>query len=599
MADVFFTVVNMSITAGFAALIIILIRGSLGRLQPQIFSYGLWMIVLYRMVFPFSFPSIFSVFGDMKRSLDTYTTALKDIPLRGIVNQELLAGSQAQELMGFPMKETLAEGAGGMGAIGNAASSASIDSIFIALMVLWITGILILVVYNGISYVRLCRSLATATLFERSELTEECRTLVRLGGSVRVYESEKVETPFVYGIFSPKVALPALICQNHDAESRERLKHILLHEFYHIKRRDYFVKPLTFLALCIHWFNPVLWVAFRLFDKDMEMSCDEGVVKVLRTEEKEDYAVTLLNMALAASGRGRQSVLAFHANDVKERVKHIVAYKKPGRAAVVLSAAILILCAVGLLSNPASLATGMKVDQANVLVLCNAEGSQIPDTILLLGYDADREGINVAFVPRDLLVGEELNGAGRLSGYAANNPPEAVVKKLGEILGIEINHYVRFDTGVFRDLVDAAGGVEFDVPTRMMYDDPNQNLHIDLQAGKQILDGKKAEMLVRFRKGYKEGDLARIGVQKAFLEAALAQKGELNLPADTVYRVLSSGMETDLDIKTATSMISLLQKPASKGGPVNFVEIPVVVDNDSPWTLHLDQEKAGMISDSF
>ncbi|WP_419823107.1 M56 family metallopeptidase [Anoxybacterium hadale] len=598
MADVFLTVLNMSITAGFAALIVLFIRGSLGRVMPQLFSYGLWMIVLYRMVFPFSFPSIFSVFGDLKRSLDTYTTVLKDIPLRGTVNSELL-GSQAQELMASPIKETMTEGAGAMGAIGNAAAPTSIDSIFTALMVLWIAGILILMLYNGISYIRLCRSLATATLFEKSELTEECRSLVRLGRTVRVFESDKVENPFVYGILSPKVALPASICKDHDPEGQERLKHILLHEFYHIKRWDYLLKPLAFLVLCIHWFNPVLWLAFRFFDKDMEMSCDEGVVTFLSAGEKENYAVTLLNMALAASGQGRRSVPAFHANDVKERVKHIVAYKKPGRAAVLLSAAVLILCAVGLLSNPISLATGMKVDQANVLVLCNAEGSQFPDTILLLGYDADREGINVAFVPRDLLVGEELNGAGKLSGYAANNPPQAVVEKLGEILGIEINHYVRFDTGVFRDLVDAAGGVEFDVPTKMVYDDPMQNLHIDLQPGKQILDGKKAEMLVRFRKGYKEGDLARINVQKEFLEAALAQKGELNLPAETVYRMLSSGMETDLDMKTAMAMITLLQKPPSKGGQVNFVEIPVIVDNDPPWMLHLDPEKAGMISDSF
>lgn len=331
----------------------------------------------------------------------------------------------------------------------------------------------------------------------------------------------------------------------------------------------------------------------------MELSCDEGVVKVLSSGEKEDYAMTLLNMALAVSSKGRQSALAFHTNDVTERVKHIVAYKKPGRAVVALSAAILILCAVGLLSNPASLAAGMKVDQANVLVMCNAEGSQFPDTILLLGYDTDREGINVSFIPRDLLVEEEMNGASRLSGYAAKNPPEAVVKKLSEILGVEIHNYVRFDTGVFRDLVDAAGGVEFDVPTRMVYDDPLQNLHIDLKAGKQILDGEKAEMLVRFRKGYLEGDITRIRVQKTFLEAALAQKGELKLPADTVYRMLSSGMETDLDIKTATAMISLLQKPESKGGQVNFVEIPVVIDNEAPWTLHLDPEKAGIISDSF
>lgn len=598
MADLVLTVLNMSITAGFAALIIIFIRGSLGRLLPRTFSHALWLIVLYRMVFPYSFSSIFSVLGNLKANLDRYTAVLQEIPQNKALNLEVFSGHSAQELAASPTNENLLE-AGGMGAIQNSAASAPSDNLFLVLMVLWTVGILVLLTYNGISYRRLCGSLATATLFERPELTKECSALVRLTRPVSVYESDKVVSPFVYGLISPKVILPSGICRDNDAESRDRLKHILLHEFYHIKRRDYLVKPLAFLGLSIHWFNPVLWIAFRLFDRDMEMSCDEGAVHVLNAEEKDNYAVTLLNMASAASGIRRRSALAFHANDVKERVKHIVKYKNPRRSAAVLSAVLVILCAVGLLSNPTSLATGLKDGKINVLVMCNAEGSQFPDTILLLGYDADRDGINVAFVPRDLTVEQELNGAGRLSGYAGNNPPEAVVEKLSEILGVEIHNYVSFDTGVFRDLVDAAGGVEFDVPARMVYDDPNQNLHIDLQAGRQVLDGKKAEMLVRFRKGYTEGDLARIRVQQEFLEAALNQKGELNLSADNVYRLLSEDMKTDLDMKKAIALISQLQKPKGAGGSVNFVEIPVVVDNDYPWTLHLDQEKAGAVSDSF
>lgn len=585
MGDLFLTVVNMSVTAGFAALIILLVRGSMGRILPRTFSCALWLIVLFRMTFPFSFSSVFSALGQIKPGIE-------------------LSGHRAQELtnVSYLPEETMGNGDGGLTVMTAAAPSESIDYFSMALTALWLAGILALLIYHGITYARLCKTMATATLLESSELVEECRVAARIHRSVRVYVSDRAETPFVYGLISPKVILPTAVARACDAEGRERLRYVLLHEFCHIKRGDWLARPLAFLALCVHWFNPVLWVAFRFAGKDMEMACDEGVIRALRPNEKEDYAATLLTLAVAPRGIGRGSVLAFHGTEAGERVKHIVKYKKPKLAVAVLSGILVLICGVTLLSNPVSLASGPGAGETNLLVMCSAENSQIPDTFLLLGYDKDSDGLNVAFLPRDLVVaeaGEEAGGNQKLSRYASENPPEAVTDRLGELLGVDVHHYVRLDTGVLRDLVDAAGGVEFDVPMRMLYKDPLQDLSIDLQPGRQVLDGAKAEMLLRYRKGYVNGDLGRIDVQREFLKAALEQKSKLDISAGEIYQMLSRRIETDLDLKAATGWISMAQKLGNSDGGVNFIELPITLNPDPPYELNLAPEAGENIKNNF
>ncbi len=598
MLDLFFTVLNMSITAGAACIIIMLVRGSIGRILPQTFSYALWGIVLYRMIVPFSFPSIFSALGNMKRSMDSYTSAIKAVSMKETIGFEALSAHRVQELSILsPAGTGLPEGSSQLTESSSAVLGQA-DYLLITAVVIWLLGFFALLIYHVIFYAKLRKSLSTATLADYKMLSEECKEEIGLKRSIGVYESDKVQSPFVYGFLSPKVVLPLYAGSVLDEENREQIKHVLLHEFCHIKRWDHLIKPLLFLALCIHWFNPVLWIAFKLFNQDMEMSCDEGVVKVLKSGQKEDYAASLLNMASAIRIRPK-SALAFQATNVGERVKHIVKYKKPKLAVAALALALLLICAVCLLSNPINLGSGMVDGQENVIVLCSTDGTDIADTILLLGFNSDREGVNVAFIPRDITVDPESEAKGKLSLYAGENSPDEVMAKLGDLLGVKVDHYVKLNTGIFRDLVDAAGGIEFDVPVRMLYNDPYQNLSIDLQPGRQVLNGENAEMLMRYRKGYEEGDLKRIGVQQAFLEAALEQKSDMKISAAEVYRLLSKEMETDLDMKTARTLISLLQKNGEKGEGINFIELPVVLNSDNFWTLAFAPETAEIINNYF
>lgn len=602
MPDLFLTVLNMSITSGLIALIIILLRGTLGRALPRIFSYALWAVVLFRMICPISFPSVFSALGKFKTGLDIYTSTLKVTSLKEALNFEVLSGHRSQELSGladYPAGAA-AWASNGLTAMNISPAPVLADYFSAAVMTLWLLGIAALLIYNVISYGKLCRSIGTATLFKEQELVEECKAALHMKRAVRVYESDKADSPFVCGILRPKVILPAAIKHWPDGQSRESVSHILLHELYHVKRFDYIVKPLAFLAVCVHWFNPILWISFRLSEKDMELSCDEGALKALKTGTGGDYAETLLNMASAGNGIGRNCVLAFHESNVKERVKHIVKYKKPGLAAGVASVVILIICAVTLLSNPASLAAELKDGQINTLVMCRAEGASLPDTFLLVGYNEDEESVNFMFLPRDLEIlpddGKMGIAARKLSRYAGENPTEAVMAKLNENLGIEIDHFIKLDTGAFRDLVDAVGGVTFDVPMRMVYKDPLQNLSIDLEEGRQVLDGEKAEMLVRFRKGYLEGDLSRIEVEKAFLAAMIDQNSDIRIgSAVKIYQAMSGEIETDISVKEAKALIPLLRGAKT----VSFVDPPVVRTSDPLLPLVLAPDTKEALKEKF
>ncbi|WP_227019648.1 M56 family metallopeptidase [Sinanaerobacter chloroacetimidivorans] len=603
MLELYLTVLNMSLTAALAALIIIILRGSLGRALPRTFSYAIWAIVLYRMICPVSFPSIFSMLERIKPGLDAYTSTLKAVSLTEALGFEVLSGHRAQELGLTPnlLQETPIETTGGLTQTPLTAAPMSIDYVTVVLTMLWVLGIFALLLYNAVSYRRLCMSMSTSTFFEDYQLVKECKTAICMKRRVDVYESDKVESPFVYGIFRPRVMLPVSAAYSSDGQEREQLRHILLHELYHIKRFDYLVKPLAFLALCVHWFNPVLWAAFRLFDKDMEMSCDEGAVKALKTGTCQDYAATLLTLASSQGRIGKSCALAFRETNAGERVKHIVKYKKPGLAVGVISVILIILCAVGLLSNPTSLAGELEDGQANVLVMCSAEDSNIPDTILLMGYNGDRKEVNIAFLPRDLEVLPDDGSYGiaerKLSGYAGGNPPEEVMKRLREMLGIEIHNYIKLDTGNFRDLVDALGGVEFNVPIKMVYEDPYQNLAINLEKGRQVLDGEKAEMLIRYRKGYPEGDLARIEVQKAFLGAMIEQKSDIKIGSvKEIYQLLSKEMETDLGIEKAKKLFTLSRTAKT----IAFVDVPILQDSEDPLApLLLAPEAKDQVKEKF
>lgn len=316
---VFTTVLNMSITASYVAIGVILIRLLLEKV-PRIFSYALWFAVLIRLVCPVSFTSVFSILNFLKPVMPQNPGTLVYVPYH----------------IGLQQNPSIDVGIDGINkAVNNvlpqavpAASLNPMQIVMLLLSIVWVSGVALLVLYSLISYLRVLNKVKTATVENDN-----------------VLETDRIDTPFVCGFIKPKIYVPTGI-------SPSELSYILAHERVHIKRLDYLVKPLAFLVLLLHWFNPLMWLCFRLMTKDMEMSCDESVVKLMGEEIKANYANSLLALATNRKGLIPGSPLAFGESNVKLRIKNVLGYQKP--AAWVVTAALVATVALVVLftANP-------------------------------------------------------------------------------------------------------------------------------------------------------------------------------------------------------------------------------------------------------
>lgn len=319
MSRIFLTVLNMSLTAGYCIAAVIVLRFFLKK-QPKIFSYLLWSVVLFRLLCPFSISSSYSLLR--------VNTDLLSSDIIGISNTDD-AGEKVQDTaIAVAVQGT--ESGTDISAHSDDDTESAGETWRKVIAVgawVWLTGILALVLYSIGTVLRLRRSLANAVLTEGNQ-----------------YEAEGIATPFVMGICRPRIYLPVHLQQ-------EEKRYVLAHEKIHIARKDYLVKITFYTAVCIHWFNPLAWLAFVLMENDMEMSCDETVLKKLGPGVKKEYSRSLLSLSTGES-RFWSSPLAFGEGNVKGRVRNILAYRKRTALAIVAVAAALIVVGAGLLLNP-------------------------------------------------------------------------------------------------------------------------------------------------------------------------------------------------------------------------------------------------------
>lgn len=310
MDKLFLFTLNMSLN-GSAVIMVIFIARMLLKKAPKSISYLLWAVAAFRLVIPFSFEGFFSLIPFKQQPIPV-DIAYQSIPkldsgivmVDGLINSFL--PSAPLEASQSPLQILIAIGA-----------------------YIWLLGAVLFIGYALISYVLLKIKMKSALCLKEN-----------------IYESQKVKSPFVLGLLSPKIYLPLNL-------SDKEIMFIVSHEKAHLKRRDNIIKFAAYLILCLHWFNPFVWAAFYLMSKDMEMSCDERVLKELGTKMKSDYSRTLLALASQQhilSG----SPLAFGEGGIKARIKNILNFKKPAFWVVAASAACCILVAVCLLTNPSN-----------------------------------------------------------------------------------------------------------------------------------------------------------------------------------------------------------------------------------------------------
>ncbi|MBP3319026.1 MAG: DUF4825 domain-containing protein [Ruminiclostridium sp.] len=308
MEQFFHTLLTMSATAAIAALVVMVLRLPLKK-APRYLTCLLWLVVLFRMVCPVSFQSPVSI---MPQAISTETYAQLTLPTENIAPVTPAEPTTPERVA--PTAPT-------------AAPSETSPTLTRVLLPLWAVGCGGMGLWVVLSYEKLRRRVTDAVLVRDN-----------------IYETDRVDTPFVCGFLRPRIYLPVGLPE-------EDRTYVLLHEQAHIRRLDHLLKPFFCLALCLHWFNPVLWLAYWLLGKDIETACDQAVIRSFDTEDTAGYAAALLHL-----GRDRtlpQAVpLAFGEENPKKRVKHLLDYKHPAIWVIFVSVALCILAASILLADP-------------------------------------------------------------------------------------------------------------------------------------------------------------------------------------------------------------------------------------------------------
>lgn len=310
LKNLFLKITNMSISASWIVIVVLLLRLVLKK-APKWVNVLLWGIVAIRLICPFSFESALSLIPsaetipmniemDATPAIDSGVTAVNSV-----VNPMISASFTPHP-----------------------GASANPLQIWIPLAaVTWFFGMVLMLLYTAISYWRLRRKVDTAVRFKDN-----------------IFQSENVGSPFVLGILKPRIYLPYSM-------DGKNLEHVVAHEQAHIRRKDHWWKPLGFMLLTVYWFNPLMWLAYILLCRDIELACDEKVVADLGNEQRADYT-----QALVACSVNRRMIaacpLAFGEVGVKDRVKSIMNYRKPTFWIIVTALVLCVAVAVCFLTNP-------------------------------------------------------------------------------------------------------------------------------------------------------------------------------------------------------------------------------------------------------
>jgi len=364
MKAAFFVILDMGYTASFAILAVLFARVLLRR-APKIVSCMLWAVVLFRLVCPVSFTTPVSVLSFVVPAAGVFSD---DVAWMSAGRNAGVPGSGGYE---NPEEAGLVQGVETGGRAVKDGSDPDgrtpwpgryYGRIVQAGTYVWPAGIAVILCCNILSLMRLRRRLVGAVRLEDN-----------------IFQSDYINAPFVSGLFRPRIYLPSSLTEDEKG-------YVILHEQIHIRRKDYLSKLLAFAALTVYWFHPLVWLSFYLYEKDMEMACDEAVIKKAGTDIRSDYCASLLRFA---TGRKTFELpfAAFGEEEIGGRIRHVLQYRKPGISALVLSAFILALTVVAVCGDPKGQGSGDGTDWIDEKTL--APGMVVEDD-MVYGYNPQK-----------------------------------------------------------------------------------------------------------------------------------------------------------------------------------------------------------------
>ncbi len=427
MANFFLELVNMSITASYLIVAVVVLRLVLTK-APKWIRGILWGLVGIRLVIPFSFESTFSLIPRCSPNfmLNDYGTAIGmnsgNQPEMWDFSTGTGATPQSTDVVGTLAPATEVSQTGGL-------------SFTTVLAIVWLVGMVAMLVYCAVSYFRLNRRMSDAVIYYGfSSVIGDAKCAGNTPGrKYTVYQSEKVVSPFVLGIFAPRIYLPYKM----DAADMDC---VIAHEQAHIARKDHWIKPIAFIILAVYWFNPLVWLAYILLCRDIELACDEKVIKEMSIEHKKRYSEALLKCSVPQRMISA-CPLAFGEVGVKKRIVNILNYKKPAFWIIIVSLVLCVIVAVCFMTKPKDETEDSQIssieEEEKLHAQMDAEAERLQEQLALENFETITS-VQILKEPPTLTMQDALSStmnfisveSGTYSwSYPANAPGEMVSKE--------------------------------------------------------------------------------------------------------------------------------------------------------------------------
>lgn len=568
------------------------------KLLPSYWHYYIWMIVIIRLLVP-----TFVTLG-IEPKEKSFINEIQTVMSKEVVNLNTspIIGYREAVLPSEDLYQT------------NKQTNPTLSAFFIFsnLWIPWLAIVILIISIKLLSHFYYTRNLVKQkiSLSERElNIFKERKMALNIKRKITPFKTDSVIIPFAVGCFNPMIIMP---CKEF---TDTQLTHIFHHELIHIKRNDIALKWLIEIAKSVHWFNPFIYIASKRLSHYCEISCDESVLKDSNLEERKKYGLTVIDV-INQEIKQKTSVCVSMGNNksnLKQRIHNILnceRHKKSIALVITVSTLALLVCVCSGIKLekkpiteqvPTLTSQGKTKIKTNFLIVGIDDGKEFgrADIIMVGSFDSENNMVSLMSIPRDTYLSPSDETVSALSRNGIEIPKEV---KFGEMIvyaggnmeylqneikntfGISTDYYIKVDMSAFGKVVDTVGVVEMTIADGgLHYSDPYQNLEISINEGKQLLDGEKALMLMRYRKTYSNGDLDRITVQQQFVKKIYSKiiDGDKALDKLTaLISVLIENTETNLTMTDFMLYSQFIPKMSAEG--IFIFTLPVnteMIDN--------------------
>lgn len=544
MAHIFTAFLLTSVIGTALALILALLRPVTRKVFSGNWHYYMWLVVLLVMMLPIrlNFPEASVTISETATISENQaeTPIIAETQLEQIIQEQPIQPENISTV--HVMKEFLS------------------DKVTLFAFV-WLIGAVFLFLTKMVGYM-----VFMIKIHKHSEIISCPEVKVYTSRKIKTRVSDTICSPLMIGVIRPTLLLPETNI------TPEQLHNVLAHEMTHLKRNDVLYKWFVNVVKCVHWFNPAIYLISKQINIDCEISCDLAVVKEMDQQQEKGYVETILSLLthnnskvipLTTGMTGNKDTLKRRFTMIKNKIK---VSKKAAVISGVLAVLILTITifASGMLNgtfikeynNPImALNTDQVTGNDFNLLFVGLDNNNRADTIMLL--TVQENGIKGISIPRDTIFEDK-----RISGIlATENGDQAVIDTVKKTLSVPIHYYAKMDLSAVKDIVDNVGDIDFDVPMDMVYDDPYQDLHINLKKGVHTLNGEGVCQLLQFRTGYPQGDLSRIELHQQFIKAFIQQKlNKDNIDkAPEIFKIISGKIKTNYPISNLKQDMKIIR----------------------------------------